>query len=88
MILEKSEGITDGESHLRAVTQPTARIFEVYEGAEALDCPDKTFTKEDYKGISYPHSDPLDMVVDIVERPVYRVLIDTGEKVNVLNKSS
>ena len=46
-----------------------------------------TFTREDCKGISYPHSDPLVMVVEIAEQPVYRVLIDIGAEVNVIYKS-
>ena len=34
VILKKSGGITNEEAHLRAVTQPTARIFEVHEEVE------------------------------------------------------
>ena len=87
MIFEKSGGITDGEAHLRAVTQPAARIFEVHEEAEIPKYPDMTFTIEDCKGISFPHSDLLVMVVEIAEQPVYRVLIDTRAEVNVIYKS-
>lgn len=71
VIFEKSGGITDEEAHLRAVTQPAARIFEVHEGTDAPDCPGMTFTREDCKGVIYPHNDPLVMIVDIAERPVY-----------------
>lgn len=35
----------------------------------------------------FPHSDPLVMVVDIAEQPIYRVLIDIGAEVNVIYKS-
>lgn len=84
---EKSRGITDGEAHLRVVTQPTAKIFEVHEEAEALDCPDMTFTRDDCKGISYPSSDTLVVVVEIAEQPVYRIPIDTTAEVNVIYKS-
>ena len=72
---------------MRAVTQPTARIFEVHEEVEIPECPDMTFTREDCRGISFPHSDPLVMVVEITERPIYRVLIDTGVEVNVIYKN-
>lgn len=47
VIFEKSGGLTDEEAHLRAVTQPAARVFEVHEDAEAPYCPDMTFTRED-----------------------------------------
>ena len=67
MIFEKSGTITDGEAHLRAVTQPPARIFEVHEEAEMPECPDMTFAREDCRGISSPHFDPLVMVVEIAE---------------------
>ncbi|CAO2830783.1 unnamed protein product [Amaranthus hypochondriacus] len=87
VIFKKSGGLTDEEAHLRAVVQPTARVFEVHKGAEAPYCPDMTFTKEDCKGVIFPHSDPLVMVVDIAEQPVYRVLIDTETDVNVIYKS-
>ena len=83
----KSGGLADGEAHLRAVTQPTARIFKVHEETGAPDFPDMTFTREDCRGVSYPHSDPLVMVMDIAEKPVYKVLIDTGAEVNVIYKS-
>ncbi|CAO2820969.1 unnamed protein product [Amaranthus hypochondriacus] len=84
VIIEKSGGITDEEAHLRVVTQPSARIFEVHEEVQAANYPDMTFTREDCKGIIFPHCDPLVMVVDIAEQPVYRVLIDTGAEVNVI----
>lgn len=71
VIFEKSGVITDKEPHLRAVTKPGARIFKVHEEAEAPDCPNMNFTREDYRGISYPHSDPLVQVVEIAEQPVY-----------------
>ena len=87
VIFEISGGITDGEAHFKSVTQPTARIFEVHEGTEIPKCPDMPFTREDGKGISFSHSDPLFMVVEISERPVYKVLVDTEAKVNVINKS-
>ena len=87
MIFEISGGITDGEAHFKSVTQPTARIFEVHEEAEIPKYLDMTFTIEDCKGISFPHSDLLVMVVEIAEQPVYRVLIDTRAEVNVIYKS-
>ena len=63
------------------------RISKVHEGAEIPEYPDMTFTREDCKGISFPYFDPLVMIVEIVELPVYRVLIDTGAEVNVIYKS-
>lgn len=78
MIFEKSGGITDGEAHLRDVIQTSARIFKVHEEAKVSDCPNMTLTRENCGGISYPHSDPLVMVVDIIDQPVYRVLNNTG----------
>ena len=45
------------------------------------------FTKEDCKRISFPHSDPLVMIVEIAKQPVYRILIDTGVEVNVIYKN-
>ena len=45
-----------------------------------------TFAREDCKGIFFPHSDPLDMVADIAEQPVYIVVIDTRAEVNVIYK--
>ena len=48
---------------------------------------DMTFTKEDCRGVSYPHLDPLVMVVDIADQSVRRVLLDSGAEVNVIYKS-
>lgn len=87
VMFEKFGGITDGEAHVRAVTQPTTRIFEVHEEAEIPKYPHMTFTREDCKGIVFPHSDPLVMIVEIAEQPVYRVIIDTKAEVNVIYKS-
>ena len=39
---------------------------------------DMTFTREDCRGVSYPHSDPLVMMVDITEQSMHRVLLDSG----------
>ena len=49
--------------------------------------PDTTFTMEDCRGVSYPHSGPLVMVVDIADQSVYRVLLDSVAEVNVIYKS-
>ena len=82
-IFEKSGGITDGEAHLRVVTQPTTMIFEVHEEAEIPKYLDMTFIREDRKGISFLHFDPLVMIVEIAEQPIYKVLIDIRAEVNV-----
>ena len=44
VIFKKSGGIADGEAHLKAVTQPTTKIFEIHEEAETPDFPDIIFT--------------------------------------------
>ena len=86
VIFENFGGITDGEADLR-FTEPTAWIFEVHEEMKILECLDMTFTKKDCRGVSFPHSDPLVMMVDIAEQPIYKVLIDTGAEVNVILKN-
>ena len=48
---------------------------------------DMTFTREDCKGVSYPHSDPLIMVKDIADQSVNRILLDSGGEVKIIYKS-
>ena len=87
VIFVKFRGITDGEAHLTTVTQPIARIFEVHEEVEIREHHDMNFTRLDCKGISFPHSDPLAMVVEIAEQPIHIVLINTRADFNVIYKS-
>ena len=49
--------------------------------------PDVTFTREDCRTVSYPHFDPLVMVIDIVDQSMHRVFLDNGAEVNVIYKS-
>ena len=53
----------------------------------AATMPNMTFTWEDCRGVSYPHSNPLVMVVDIADQFVHMVLLDSGAEVNVIYKS-
>ena len=39
---------------------------------------DMTFTREDCRGISYPHFDPLVMIIYIADQFDHRVLLDSG----------
>lgn len=54
----------------------------------SLSIPDLTFTKKDCAGVTYPHNDPLVVTIDIANRAIHRVLIDSGSSVNVLFKST
>ena len=45
---------------------------------------DMTFNREDCRGVSYPHSDPLVMVVDIADQSVHKVFLGSGAEVNVI----
>ena len=49
--------------------------------------PDVTFTREDCRTVSYPHFDPLVMVIDRVDESMHRVFLDNGAEVNVIYKS-
>ena len=71
---------------MRAATVPRLELMEVTEQKEPPSMLDMTFTREDYRGVSYPHLDPLVMVVDIANQSVHRVLLDSGAKVNVIYK--
>ena len=86
MIFQKSE-IFDNKAPLRATTAPRLEPMEITEPAEPPQLPDMTFTREDCRGVSYPHSDPLVMVVDITDQAVHRMLLDSGAEINVLYKS-
>jgi hypothetical protein len=79
--------ISDSEAHLRAAAAPSYELMEVTEQAEPPNLPNMTFTREDCRGVSYPHSDPLVMVLDIAEQSVHRVLIDSGAEINLIYKS-
>ena len=67
VIFQKSE-ISGFEAHLRAATTPRLELMEVVEQEEPPPIPDMTFTREDCRGVSYPHSDPLVMVEDIANQ--------------------
>ncbi|XP_057545951.1 uncharacterized protein LOC130824945 [Amaranthus tricolor] len=86
VIFQKSE-IFDNKAPLRATTAPRLEPMEITEPAEPPQLPDMTFTREDCRGVSYPHSDPLVMVVDITDQSVHRMLLDSGAEINVLYKS-
>ena len=45
VIFKKFGGTTDGQAHLRVVTQPTTRIFEVHKETKIPECPHITFTR-------------------------------------------
>lgn len=77
----------DSEAHLRAIISPELELIEATEQKEPPPMLDMTFTREDYRGVPYPHSDPLVMVVYIIEQSVHRVLLDCSTKLNVIYKS-
>ena len=64
----------ESEVNLRAATAPSLVLMEVIEQEEPPPMLDMTFTREDCRRVSYPHSDPLEMVVDIADQSVHRVL--------------
>ena len=72
---------------MRAATAPRLELMEVTEQEEPPSMLDVTFTREDCKGVSFSHSNPLVMVVDIADHSVHRVLLDSGAEVNVIYKS-
>ena len=73
LVIFQKSGISNSEAHLRAATALRFELMEVIEQEEPPPMPDMTFTREDYKGVSYPHSNPLVMAVDIVDQSVHRV---------------
>jgi hypothetical protein len=86
-MIYKEFGISDNDAHLRAAIAPNYEMIEIMEQAEPPHLQDMTFTREDCRGISYPHSDLLVMVVDIADQSVHRVLLDNGAEINVIYKS-
>ena len=70
-----------------AATAPRLELMEITEQTEPPQLSDMAFTREDCRRVSYPHSDPLVVVIDIADQSVHRVLLDSGAKVNVIYKS-
>lgn len=58
------------------------------EGAIVPNVPNMTFTKEDLRGMVFPHSYPLVMTIDIDAHEVRKVLINGGASFNVLYKQT
>ncbi|CAL9007143.1 unnamed protein product [Prunus brigantina] len=74
------------KSYIRAVRHP--QVFSLTEEHNSkirrLGWEPITFSKEEEKGIIFPHSNPMIIRADISDFDVGRILIDTGSSVNVL----
>ncbi|XP_056690304.1 uncharacterized protein [Spinacia oleracea] len=46
--------------------------------------PVMTFSESDYRGIIFPHDDPLVLTIDIANADVNRVLVDGGSSANII----
>ncbi|XP_021738353.1 uncharacterized protein LOC110704846 [Chenopodium quinoa] len=58
--------------------------LDVADRPQPSEIPNVTFTKEDAKGIVFPHDDPLVLIKKINGADVKRVLVDGGSSANVL----
>lgn len=90
MIMHHSKVSSETKVHLHQFHYNTPHVLSYNEGEGAIvpNVPDMTFTKEDLKGVIFPHSDPLVMMVSIDGHEMRKVLIDGGASVNVLYKQA